>query len=1156
MAVARDQSNFTMTPDQHKRVSDIFLAICHEHPGKRQALLDSNCGDDPQLRQSVESLLRFHDQPSGILENGSAIPALVSDLISTFHQSAAEPPARIGRYSIIRRLGEGGMGAVFLAEQDRPRRTVALKIMRFGLASPDIIRRFEFEQEVLARLQHPGIAQIFEAATDDQGQPFFVMEYVEGEALTTFARQRQLSTNAKLELVAQVCDAVQHAHQRGVIHRDLKPSNVLVNEAGQPKILDFGVARAIGPESANATMRTNAGQLIGTLAYMSPEQLSGDVLATDARADVYALGVILFELLSGRLPHDVSGKPLHEAARIIQDVDPPRIDSIDRTLRGDIEAIVHKALEKEADRRYQSAAALGDDLRSFIAGQPIAAKHDSALYILRKQLQRYRRSAIVAATFMTLFIGFAIFAGWQAQKERMLAIQERDARERANLASVQATQAQLAEQRQRELAERQAARAASVSDFLVKTLGMADTDISQEPSMSVDDLLDRAAAEVSTALGDQVEAEATVRAVIGRAYASQGELEQAELHLRRALELRKSLTPVDNVALYEILWPFWRVLADLDDLHAEEPRREALKTGRAIIAQKHPELAAALVTFMDEMGRKFDQPKADALLASAMQIANRSLAQRDPLWIYVADQLHAAGFVLGPAYAPSAAANYLVQALDIERAILPETNTRIVRTLDALITAKIAAQQHVEAEQLVRSSMALLERVLPVDHWYVAAHGARLGESLIGQGRFQEAEQLLLKNRDIIEAARGKANSVLVSADRNLIALYHSWQRPQQARQHRLTLARGLAALPRSPSVHEVEAAIEPAQHELVEALLALRTAVDRRRADITPALDEVLRIRHAHFPDDHPISACVADALHVWVKRYEKRGGDAEQLRRMLLEARAIDVAAKLRHPRKRAGILWHLATDALQFQQLDQAETYARQAIATLQSSTPERYGFMGLSEGLLGSILVEKRQLIEAEPYLTRAYQDHLRTEGPNGQNTVVAIGRLIELCVLQQRWNDANALGIQMIRDAQAGVSDGISFNRAAWRVVRSRGLSPQAYEMARDIAQRAVDLNPEHGPWLNTLGVAQYRVGRYREALATLLKADARSGGKFLEDAAFLAMTHHQLGQHAEANSALQRMNAIASKSKFTIKPDRWPIAAEAHALLTRQTGQK
>ena len=1133
-----------MTPDKHKRVSEVFLAVCNAEPGSRQAVLDSTCGSDHELRQSVESLLQHHDDPSGLLDQHAALPALVDDLIATFHRSAAEPPKKIGRYTIIRRLGEGGMGAVFLAEQDRPRRTVALKVMRFGLGSPDIVRRFEFEQEVLARLQHPGIAQIFEAAADDQGQPFFVMEYVEGEPLTAYARNKGLSIEGKLELAAQVCDAVQHAHQRGVIHRDLKPSNVLVNAAGQVKILDFGVARAIGPDSANATLRTNAGQLIGTLSYMSPEQISGDGLAIDARADVYAMGVILYELLASRLPHDVTGKPLPEAARFIGQEEPARIGTIDRTLRGDVETIVHKALEKDVARRYQSAAALAEDLRCFVAGEPIAAKHDSALYVLRKQLQRYRRSAIAALVFMTLIGCFAIYAGWQAHLQSSLVQQ-------ANQASSKASEAQQAEQKQREVAQRHATRAESVSGFLVKMLGMADSDISQEPSMTVDALLDRAAAEVSIALAEEQEAEATVRAVIGRAYASQGELEQAEMHLRRALEIRKAITPDDAEALYEILWPFWRVLADLDDLHDEEPRRDSLRVGRMIIARQHPELARTLHAFMDEIGKKFNQPKADALLAQMMETARGSLAEHDPLWLYIADQLHAAGYVLGPQYAPAAAAHYLVLALQIERAQLPETNTRIVRTLDALIAAKLAAQQHQEAEQLVRESLRLLEQLLPPDHWYVAVHGTRLGQCMIGQGRYAEAERLLLDNHEKIVASRGEANGFAIAAHRSLIALYDAWGKPQKALSHRTALARAIPARASMPSMADLEAVFGPEKRELTDALMALRTVIDQRNGDITEALDQVFAIRRRHFEENHPIAACVADVLHVWVKRHQARGGDPDQTRRMLLEASAIDRAGNLRHPRKRAGILWHLTNDALQQREFEQAEAYARSALTTLKSGPPERYGFMGLTEGLLGSVLSERGQYAQAEPYLLRAYQDHLRTEGPLGQNTVVAIGRIIELYVRQKRLHDADALAIQMMHETLNGVRDGISCNRAAWRVGRSPGLSKKAYELACEVAQRAVSEKPEHAPWLNTLGVAQYRAGEYANALKTLEKADARSGGQFMEDSAFLAMTYHKLGRHAEAAAALDRMRTIMRKSPYAQKTDRWPIADEAQALIER-----
>jgi eukaryotic-like serine/threonine-protein kinase len=221
----------------------------------------------------------------------------------------------LGEYRILGLIGEGGMGAVYKAEQRHPRRIVALKVIRAGVATPQLLRRFEQETEALGRLRHPGIAPIFEAGTADAGygpQPYFAMELIDGPSLTEYARARKLSTRERLELMAKVCDAVHHAHQRGIIHRDLKPGNILVDESGQPKILDFGVARVTDSDN-RATRETDMGQLIGTLAYMSPEQVLADPLELDTRSDVYALGVILYELLSGRLPYDVSRKLLHQA---------------------------------------------------------------------------------------------------------------------------------------------------------------------------------------------------------------------------------------------------------------------------------------------------------------------------------------------------------------------------------------------------------------------------------------------------------------------------------------------------------------------------------------------------------------------------------------------------------------------------------------------------------------------------------------------------------------------------------------------------------------------------------------------------------------------------------------------------------------------------
>ena len=301
-------------------------------------------------------------------------------------------PARIGRYRIVRLLGEGGMGAVFEAEQDQPKRIVALKVIKSSLASPSLLRRFEQESEALARLHHPGIAQVYEAGTADSGtgvQPFFAMEFIAGgHPLTHYADAHHLNTEQRLELMAEVCDAVHHAHQRGTIHRDLKPANILVDEHGHPKILDFGVARVTDSDT-QATRQTDLGQLIGTLAYMSPEQALADPLELDTRSDVYALGVILYELLAGKLPYTLS-KKLHEAVSTIREQAPAALSSVNRLYRGDIETVVAKAMEKDKARRYGSAAGLATDLRRHLKDEPIVARSASASYQLYKFARRNR----------------------------------------------------------------------------------------------------------------------------------------------------------------------------------------------------------------------------------------------------------------------------------------------------------------------------------------------------------------------------------------------------------------------------------------------------------------------------------------------------------------------------------------------------------------------------------------------------------------------------------------------------------------------------------------------------------------------------------------------------------------------------------------------
>jgi eukaryotic-like serine/threonine-protein kinase len=394
---------------------------------EQQALLEAACADDPGLRAEVERLLA-NDARLGSAKGAAFLKSPVirastePPMGAAPSQPAREPPlpAHLGGYRLIRLLGEGGMGAVYEAEQDRPRRTVALKIVRPSLASPSLLKRFRHESQILGRLHHPGIAQVYEAGLADDGQPFFAMEFIRGLPLDEYARLRAPTLPTRLELLARVCDAVQHAHEHGVIHRDLKPANILVEETGQPKVLDFGVARATDADLLTGAGLTQTGQLLGTPNYMSPEQVTANPAAIDHRVDVYALGVILFELAVNRLPYQLENRPLAETARLILEEDPPRVGSINPELRGDVETIVAKALEKDRARRYASAGDLAADLRRWLAHEPILARPPSALNHLRKFARRHRGlvgGVLAAGVALVLgLVGTILFAVAEARQ--------------------------------------------------------------------------------------------------------------------------------------------------------------------------------------------------------------------------------------------------------------------------------------------------------------------------------------------------------------------------------------------------------------------------------------------------------------------------------------------------------------------------------------------------------------------------------------------------------------------------------------------------------------------------------------------------------------------------------------------------------------------
>ncbi len=423
--------------ERERLAMQVFSEICVLAEADRTAALDSRCATDQALRQRVAAMLQADVAPPESLTPKAVERFLQTEIGHVAGTTSADQPlpgdSLRNDYRLLRILGEGGMATVYEAEQQHPRRLVAIKIVRGGSFSAELRQRFEYEAQVLAKLQHPNIAQLYEADTQPDGASvcaYLAMELVRGMAIDEYVEKKFLNIRQRVQLLLRVCDAVEYAHRMGILHRDLKPANILVQEDGQPKILDFGVARAIDRDEKLATVLTSAGQVIGTLPYMSPEVVQGTGMA-DTRADVYALGVLLYKLLTGELPVNVSDCGIAEAARRICNDIPPAPSTHERTLRGDLDVIVGKALEKDAERRYRSVQSLAADLRRYLEGRAIEARGGSSLYVFRKAIWRYRQIAAIAGAFIGIIIAFAVYAAYQARKNHDLANQAAESRDSA-----------------------------------------------------------------------------------------------------------------------------------------------------------------------------------------------------------------------------------------------------------------------------------------------------------------------------------------------------------------------------------------------------------------------------------------------------------------------------------------------------------------------------------------------------------------------------------------------------------------------------------------------------------------------------------------------------------------------------------------------------
>ncbi len=947
-------------------LQDIFERVIGLEGAERAAALAAACGGDRSLQSQVEALVGAHDRAAKFLASPTAEAAALKTAGEgedvTLGGTLGTGPAnsdpmregagsRIGPYKLLELIGEGGFGSVFMAEQHRPvQRRVALKIIKLGMDTRQVVARFEQERQALAMMDHPNIAKVFDAGATETGRPYFVMELVKGEPLADYADRHNLSIEDRLELFAQVCQAVQHAHTKGIIHRDLKPGNVLIAlQDGRPsaKVIDFGIAKATQSRMTEKTLFTEHRQIIGTPEYMSPEQAEGS-LDIDTRTDVYALGVMLYELLTGSTPF--GGGELRSAAyaemqRIIREVDPPKPSTrliqnsdtlanvaarrktepkrLGSLVRGELDWIVMKALEKDRARRYETANGLAADIRRYLAGEAVVAAPPSAAYRFKKFVKRNRvmvsaGSAVGAA----LLFGLAGTA-WQAkiareQRDAAFVAQLAEAEQRKQAESSRAealeqkarAEANEAEARKQEAearrqegeAKKQAAIAEAVATFQTEMLAAVDPanlpkdPVTGEPlkdAVTVVQAIEAAVKKLDAdgggaggreggqgALKDQPLVEAEVRDTIGKTLQGLGRYADAEPNLRRSLALRRAALPAGHRGITTGLNNLAITLQSQNKLAEAEPlMREALAISRVAVPANLPGITTALNN-----------------LAYLLYFQNK-LAEAEPL---------------------------LGEALAIRRAALPAGDPNIAIGIDNLAEFLRAQNKLAEAEPLFREALAIRRAALPSGHPDIAISLDNLAKLLSAETKLDEAVPLMREALDIRRAAYSDGHPDIGKGLNNLANLLLAQNKPAEAEPlQREALAIHRAAL--------------PAGHpDIAPVLITLATILrhQNKLAEAEPLFREALPIWRAAFPAGHPQIASNLSGLAA-VLRDQNKPAEAEPLYR---EALAINRAAfPAGHPGI-TGVLNNLARVQQALGQTAEARVSWDEAIGMLRKNSPD--------------------------------------------------------------------------------------------------------------------------------------------------------------------------------------------------------------------------
>jgi len=723
---------------------EIFHSALQLAPGERPAYLARACGADEALRRRIDALLEAGAEANPFFGRGplGVVLGQQPPLSGATKPFSEKPGDRIGRYKLLEKIGEGGMGVVYMAEQQEDvRRRVALKVIKLGMDTAQVVARFEAERQALALMDHPNIAKVLDAGATDTGRPFFVMELVQGVPITEFCKKNRLSVEQRVKLFVPICQAIQSAHQKGIIHRDLKPGNILVTlTAGlpHPMVIDFGVAKATNQKLTEKTFFTNFGAMIGTPAYMSPEQAQMSHLDVDTRSDIYSLGALFYELLTGTTPFPeerLRSAGYDEMRRIIMEEEPERPSTRLRrksqvpgsasqplTLRTqlstDLDWVVMKCLEKDPERRYATADALASDVQRHLEDEPVLARPPSAAYRLKKLIQRNKLVFAAAAAIAAALVAGLGVSSW-------LYVREKAARRQAVAAE--------------KTAATEAAKSGQVARFLADMLKSVGPSVAvgRDPTM-LRDILDKTAQRVGKDLKGQPAVEAKLRNVIGNVYRELDAYTNAEAMHRAAWELCSKALGDANADTVESLANLAAILSLEDKLsEAETKQRQVLALDQKLSGLEHTNVAHSLNNLADTLNAQGRFQEAEGTNRVALAMRQKLLGDNHP--DVAASRFNLATSLMGQGRFVEAETEAR-KALAIRRNLLGSGHIDVAGSFNNLFPILLAQNKLPEAEAAQTEALAIQRTNLPPEHLDIAGSLINLATVLVRQGKLPPAE--------------------------------------------------------------------------------------------------------------------------------------------------------------------------------------------------------------------------------------------------------------------------------------------------------------------------------------------------------------------------------------------------------------------------------